>query len=526
MKSSSIPINYEYLHEGWNVTQGLYRDSIDCSVQELLEKTLIHIQSLKWLNIESRGAILLKASNEELVISAHSGMPEQRISFCERATLDRCACRNAIQNKTISFTYCNGGYNNDLDNLKQNEKHFILPLINQGVIFGVATIFVPPDHQPDATEIEMMQKLADILSAIISRLQMEEILAVKQLEVQESQETTIHQLGKAAEFRDNETGMHILRMSHYAGAIAKAIGIPSKKRDLLTVAAPMHDVGKIGIPDSILLKPARLTDEEFEKMKHHTFIGSKILEGSDELMRTAREIAISHHEKWDGSGYPEGTKGEEISLFGRICCLADVFDALTSKRPYKDAWPVQKAIDTIKKHSGRAFDPRLVSAFLEVLPEILRIKNLFRDEIIDPSEKLFLPSLPKCEDEWIPWDDTFCVGIDAIDVHHRYLFSLTNALHKTILHKQQANKVASVLSALRQYTIIHFKEEERMMRHYNYPDLHNQVTQHKLFIQKLSEFKEMIYKTPLTIGLEIAYYLRDWLINHIQKEDKQLETLC
>lgn len=526
MNSSSLSLNYKHLHQGWNITQNLYKDSNGCNLQGILEKTLAHMQTLKWLHIESRGAILLTTASEELVMSAHYGMSEQRALFCERVPLGRCACGNAMQNTTISFTSCDGGYGGDINTLNHVENHYILPIFVQDALLGVVTLFVPENHQPDDTEMEMMQQLVVTLTAIISRLQNEEILAIKQLEIQDSKEATIHQLGKAAEYRDNETGMHVLRMSHYAGAIAKALGLSAEERDLLTVAAPMHDVGKIGISDSILLKPAKLTDAEFEKMKDHTLIGSKILEGNDELMKAAKGIAMSHHEKWDGSGYPKGIKGEEISLFGRICCVADVFDALTSKRPYKDAWPVDKALNTIKKDSGHAFDPEVVSALIEVLPEILRIKNLFRDEIIDPREKFSLPELSECADNWIPWDDTFSVGIDAIDEHHRYLFCLTNTLYNTILHKQQAHKVASVLKALRQYTMIHFREEERMMRHYNYPELDAQIRQHQRFIQKLNDFTEMIHKSPLTIGFEIAYYLRDWLINHIQEEDKQLEVLC
>lgn len=526
MTSPPLPPQFENLHDGWNVINDLYKDSTNCSLQELLEKVLSHIQSLNWLNIEPRGTILLKSSSKELILSAHYGLTEERAAFCERVSLDRCACGRVIHNKTLSFTSCNGGYGVGQTSPESEQNHFILPLNDQDTVLGVVTLFVPLGHHPDATEMAMMHKLADTLSAIISRLQMKEILAVKELELKESKVASIHQLGKASEYRDNETGMHVLRMSHYAGAIAKALGIPNENREILTVAAPMHDVGKIGIRDSILLKPGKLTDEEFEEMKNHVLIGSQILKGNDELMQAARDIAISHHEKWDGSGYPKGTKGEETSLYGRICCLADVFDALTSERPYKKAWPLEKALKTIKKDSGYAFDPKLVSAFLEALPEILRIKNLFRDEIIDPTEKLFLPALPVHDDDWIPWDDDFVVGIDAIDDHHRYLFSLTNTLYKTISQKQQASKIASVLNALRQYTIVHFREEERMMRRYNFSHMETQVTQHRFFVQKLDEFREVFLKSPLTLGFEMAYYLRDWLINHIQEEDKKLAILC
>ncbi len=146
--------------------------------------------------------------------------------------------------------------------------------------------------------------------------------------------------------------------------------------DVLLNSSPMHDIGKIGIPDRILLKPGKLDDEEFEIMKTHTTIGAELLSGSkSELMQVAEVIALSHHEKWDGSGYPAGLRGEDIPLAGRICALCDVFDALTSDRPYKMAWPVEKAVAHIQQQSGKHFDPRLVEAFATIWPRMWGMKN-------------------------------------------------------------------------------------------------------------------------------------------------------
>jgi len=145
-------------------------------------------------------------------------------------------------------------------------------------------------------------------------------------------------------------------------------------------ASPMHDIGKIGIPDHILLKPGKFEPEEWEIMKTHAVIGANILEGDDsELMKCAGEIALTHHEKWDGSGYPYGLSGEAIPLVGRIAALADVFDALTSVRPYKEAWTVEAAVDLIKENRGTHFDPDLVTVFLEQLPGILKIRDQFSE---------------------------------------------------------------------------------------------------------------------------------------------------
>ncbi|MDX3772584.1 two-component system response regulator [Chromatiaceae bacterium AAb-1] len=195
----------------------------------------------------------------------------------------------------------------------------------------------------------------------------------------------IQRLGAAAEFRDNETGQHIVRMSYYARVLALAAGYSETAANELLHAAPMHDVGKIGIPDAILLKQGKLTAEEWSIMRQHTCIGARIIgEHPSELLRLAATIALHHHEKWDGSGYPVGLAGEEIPHAARIIALVDVFDALTSTRPYKQTWPLDDALDYIRQQRGRHFDPGLVDAFMGCLPEILQIKNQWRDPPAGP----------------------------------------------------------------------------------------------------------------------------------------------
>ncbi|MBF0109919.1 MAG: HD domain-containing protein [Magnetococcales bacterium] len=191
----------------------------------------------------------------------------------------------------------------------------------------------------------------------------------------------IRRLGQAAEYRDNETGMHIQRMSHYSVLIGKALGLSAGEQELLLHAAPMHDIGKIGIPDSILLKPGKLTPEEFDIMKTHTLLGGQLLDQDPApLLRAACEIALSHHERWDGRGYPNGLAGEAIPLMGRICSLADVFDALLSRRPYKQPWSVEQAVEEIGRCSGTAFEPGIVAVFHDILPRILEVKEAFPDQ--------------------------------------------------------------------------------------------------------------------------------------------------
>jgi putative two-component system response regulator len=171
-------------------------------------------------------------------------------------------------------------------------------------------------------------------------------------------------------------------MSHYTSILAKAAGLNEVECEKIFHAASMHDVGKIGIPDKILLKPARLTEGEFAHMKSHTIIGGRLLEGGNsDLLRIAHDIAMTHHEKWNGKGYPRGLAGEDIPIEGRISAVCDVFDALTSERPYKKEWPVQEAIDELISQKDEHFDSRLVDLFLDNMDEILVVKKRFADDL-------------------------------------------------------------------------------------------------------------------------------------------------
>ncbi|MGN7611546.1 HD-GYP domain-containing protein [Magnetococcales bacterium HHB-1] len=199
-------------------------------------------------------------------------------------------------------------------------------------------------------------------------------------ELEETRVEVIRQLGRAAEFRDNETGMHVIRMSLYSRMLAEKWGMDEEESKQLMHAAMMHDVGKIGIPDHILLKPGRLTDREFAEIRKHPAIGAKIIgEQKASLLKLARVISLTHHEKWDGSGYPKGLEGEDIPIEGRIVSIADVFDALTSERPYKKAWPMVDALSLIYKESGKSFDPKLVPLFLSLESELKQVMEQYRD---------------------------------------------------------------------------------------------------------------------------------------------------
>lgn len=212
----------------------------------------------------------------------------------------------------------------------------------------------------------------DAASSRLERLQQE--LAVARHE-------TIERLARAAEYRDDETAAHLHRMSHYCHLLGRKAGLEDYTCEMLRIASPMHDVGKIGIPDHILLKPGRLSADEYQIMKQHAEIGFRILSGSNsELVTFAATIAHTHHEQWAGTGYPQGLRGEEIPIEGRIAAVADVFDALTSARPYKKAWPISEAVAHLEAGAGAHFDPELTRLFVGAMDEVLAIRERFSDE--------------------------------------------------------------------------------------------------------------------------------------------------
>ena len=200
-------------------------------------------------------------------------------------------------------------------------------------------------------------------------------------ELIETRHEIIRRLGRAAEFRDNETGLHVVRMSHYARIVALGLGVEEDWANCLLQAAPMHDVGKIGIPDGILLKQGKLDPVEWQIMRRHPEIGAMIIgEHSCGLMHMAREIALCHHEKFDGTGYPRGLAGAAIPLEARIATLVDVFDALTTARPYKEPWSIEDTLGFLRAHSGQHFDPALVAVFLRDFDKIMAVRETYREE--------------------------------------------------------------------------------------------------------------------------------------------------
>ena len=271
--------------------------------------------------------------------------------------------------------------------LKENEKTGSIPVmfittldedVNEakGLDLGAVDYIAKPINPA-----LVKKRIKNQLDLKLYRDHLEGLVRERTAQIHNTRLEIIRMLGRAAEYKDNETGTHIIRMSKYCHAMALAYGLSEKEAEILLNAAPMHDVGKIGIPDKILQKPGPLDQEEWQIMKRHAYMGHLIIGKHDsDILQAAAVIAHEHHEKWNGKGYPRGLKGEEIDFFSRITALADVFDAVTSKRVYKDPWPLEDALELIKKESGEHFDPAVVEAFFKALPEVMKIMEEYGDE--------------------------------------------------------------------------------------------------------------------------------------------------
>ncbi len=236
-------------------------------------------------------------------------------------------------------------------------------------------------NEAEGLEAGAVDYITKPVHAAVVRARVRNHLALAQTVIlRQTRLQTIEILGRAAEYKDNETGLHVIRMSRYSQLIARAAGWSEAESEDLLHSSPMHDVGKIGIPDAILRKPGPLDAAEWEIMRQHPHMGAQIIgEHTSSMLQMARVVALYHHEKWDGSGYPQGRQGQDIPEAARIVAIADVFDALTSVRPYKPAWPLARAIDLLHQESGRHFEPRLVEIFLTLMPAATAIMQRWQE---------------------------------------------------------------------------------------------------------------------------------------------------
>jgi HD-GYP domain-containing protein (c-di-GMP phosphodiesterase class II) len=344
--------------------------STETHLPKLLE--LITNQVKHMLDCDRCTVFLLDSQTNELWSTIAQGMDntEIRIPY-GKGIAGHVAETGEITN--IKNTYADNRFNNELDKLTGYKTRTILavPLTNiNGKIIGVFEVINKNTTYFDKDDEGILMLMGSLASSAIENAQLYENLSKSQLE-------TIYRLAVTAEYRDQQdTAIHLRHISEYSGIIAEGMNLPEKEIEEIKYASPLHDIGKVGIPDAILLKPGKLTTEEFKEMKKHTLYGSKILSNAEShLLRIACKIAAFHHEKFNGKGYPDGLKGEKIPLHARIVSVADVFDALCMPRVYKPEWSTEKAIDYIKEESGKSFDPAVVEAFLKKETEILKVHD-------------------------------------------------------------------------------------------------------------------------------------------------------
>ncbi|NHC05455.1 bacteriohemerythrin [Azonexus fungiphilus] len=329
-------------------------------------------------------------------------------------------------------------------------------------------------------------------------------------EVRRNAKATVVAIANFSEHRDTDTGAHVLRVARLVGQTARRLQqrglfanvIDDTFIDYVSTASILHDVGKIAIPDRILFKAGPLTDDERETMKQHALAGAKMLEQACMLMHDSRylqlgsEIALTHHEWYDGSGYPAGLAGDAIPVSGRICALADVFDALTSRRPYKQPWSTERAVAQIRKQVGSQFDPLIADIFLEVIEARDRIKL-------------------------VTWQESMSVGNVHIDEQHQILIDTINQLASAEIQNDRTI-IAMIIDELVNYTVFHFKYEEQLIEAAGYPDLEKHRRIHQGFVRWVKELREeFTYHRRNQLGVRILGFLRDWLQEHILGEDQR-----
>ncbi len=358
--------------------------STETKLTKLLE--LIAAQVKQILNGDRCSVFILDSHTNELWSRVAQGMhhTEIRVPFGKGV-----AGHVAATGLTINITdaYRDPRFNHDLDMMTGYRTSSIIavPLKNVGGrIIGVFEVINKGEGFFDGDDEGILQLMGSLAASAIENAQLYESLSKSQLE-------TIYRLAVTAEYRDQQdTAIHLRHISEYSALIAQGLGLPEREVENIRYASPLHDIGKVGIPDTILLKPAKLTPEEFLEMKKHTLYGAKILSGAESLLlQTACKVAASHHEKFDGTGYPAGLKGEEIPVCARIVSVADVFDALCMPRIYKPKWAPEKAREYIHAESGKAFDPDIVGAFEKVYGDIMKICS------VPDSRTTVIPGLSK-----------------------------------------------------------------------------------------------------------------------------------
>ncbi|MEW9698484.1 GAF and HD-GYP domain-containing protein [Paenibacillus sp. SI8] len=326
-----------------------------------------------WLLDTNKNELWSKVAHgvDEIRIPKDAGLVGYAVTHDKPVFID-----DAYTNKEYKPYLINGALHTDQLTGYRTKALMVIPFRNnEGEIMGAyqAINKMTPSEQFSMSDMEYLT-----LAASYAGKSLESALLAN--EIEETQKEIIFTMGEIGESRSKETGNHVKRVAEYSYVLALGLGMSQEEADLLKMASPMHDIGKVAIPDEVLKKPGKLTDEEFKIMQNHTLIGYHLLKNSSRrILKTAAIVAKEHHEKWNGKGYPHGLKGEDIHIYGRITALADVFDALGSERVYKNAWDLDRILNLFKEERGEHFDPKVVDTFFEQLPRILKIRDTYTD---------------------------------------------------------------------------------------------------------------------------------------------------
>ena len=378
--------------------------------------------------------------------------------------------------------------------------YYAVSLIVKEQVKGVLELFHRTELEPNEEWLKFLHALANQAAIAIDNSSLFNDLQHSNAELTQAYDATIQGWSRALDLRDNETEGHTQRVTELTTRLGRLFGLSEEELVHVRRGALLHDIGKMGVPDGILLKPGPLTDEEWIVMRKHTTFAFELL-SPIHFLQTAVDIPYCHHEKWDGSGYPRGLKGEAIPLAARIFALVDVYDALTSDRPYRKAWPEEKVLDHIRSLAGTHFDPQVVKISLE--PGLLKGQSKRRKQM-----------------ETVIWSEKFSVGVRELDQQHQQLLQLLNRLISTqgtiSVHPEM---ISEVLMEMTRYAQMHFKTEEKLMEIYGYPGLKKQKVQHRNFRKKTVEFS-----TATNLGIDqipdaLLAYLTKWLTHHILEDD-------
>jgi HD-GYP domain-containing protein (c-di-GMP phosphodiesterase class II) len=326
-----------------------------------------------WLLDRQKNELWTKVAHgvSEIRIPNGSGLVGYAVSRGEAIFID-----DAYTNQEFRDVLVNGALKVDQQTGYRTKALMVIPFRNnEGEILGAYQAV----NKMTETEVFSDRDLEYLsLAASYSGKSLESVMLHH--EIEETQKEIIFTMGEIGESRSKETGNHVKRVAEYSYILALGLGMSQEEAELLKMASPMHDIGKVAIPDAVLKKPGKLTEEEFSIMKSHTNIGYGLLKNSKRhILKTAAIVASQHHEKWNGRGYPNGLKGEEIHIYGRITAIADVFDALGSDRVYKKAWELDRILNLFKEERGEHFDPEVVDVFMEKLPEFLAVRESYKD---------------------------------------------------------------------------------------------------------------------------------------------------